>query len=120
MRSAVQEVDSKADQHPDKSCKLRDGVQCHNHAAADDDAENRDQWYKRRTKWPRHIGVALSHNPYRNADQHEREQRADRCKITSHAAWNEGGKESDEEEENPVGLVRRAELGVQIAEELLK
>ena len=63
-------------------------------------------------------GVGAAHDPDADADDDEGEQRADGGEVAGHGAGDEGGEGADEDEEEHVGLVGRAEVGVEVGEEL--
>ena len=119
MVTAVSEVHHQPYCKPDYQANPIPLTQAKHHVAVEKDAENRHQWYPRRTEWPGLGRIRAPQHHDRHAHYHERQKGPDinhsSNVINRRDAPYRSGEKSDQNGVLPGG----APLGMDIGEEFL-
>src|SRR2546423_11800468 len=116
MRSAVEEVDDQAENHPVDQSLPRWGRETVHHVAADENSQNRHDWHERSAEWPRQIRRLVTQRDDASAHDHEGEQSSDRDQLTKQANWKQSSHYSSDDSSKDGRQVRSLEPGMHLSE----
>src|SRR5215210_6378001 len=117
MLPAVQEVDREAEDHPDDEPLPCCTGQTRHHVAANQDSENRNEWYERRPEGSGQVRRFVAQNDDAGADDHEREQSSDRHQLTQQSDREESSDHAGDYARQDRGDVGSLELGMNLSED---